>query len=429
MNLIHTSDLHLGQNFRFRERKKEHKRFLDWLCRILEAEAIDLLIVSGDIFDTGSPPNYALEMYYRFLGRASQTRCRDIVIIGGNHDSAATLNAPKQILESMNVHVVGGITDNDDDEIIVIKDSSGNPEAIVCAVPFLRDRDIRRSIPGESYEDKNKALARGIKTHYESISDAALSIMEKNGRKQIPIIATGHLFAAGGSVMEGEYLRDIHVGSLEKFNVSQFPKLFDYVALGHLHRPQKAGGLTHVRYSGSPIPLSFSEAGNPKEVVKITFSPERKTARIKPVSIPQFRVLKKISGTPEQIIKTINTLKSETDQFPPADPDTHKLKTVWVEVMVSDKTWQPDTEERIFLEAQGSNLEIFAVKKTKKANDPADDPDADLEDLDHITPEDVFLKRLEKEAPLTDELRNEMIMAFKEIVSTIHETDNGLTNP
>ncbi len=418
MNILHTSDWHLGQNFMFRERKKEHEHFLDWLLATIETRAIDLLIVAGDIFDTATPPNYALSMYYRFLSRASVTCCRKIVIIGGNHDSVACLNAPREILAAMEVHVVGGITGDLAEEIIKVRDGAGQTSAIVCAVPFLRDRDIRRSLPGESYEEKNKALALGIKAHYEAVAEKALEARDRS--RPVPIIATGHLFAAGGEVKEGEHIRDIHVGSLDKFNVAQIPAAFDYVALGHLHRAQTAGGQDHVRYSGSPIPLSFSEAGSKKQVVAITVASGNGAMEIQPLEVPEFQRLRAVKGDLDSVLGTLETLKSEG-----GDPGSD-FPFIWVEISVDSETWQPDTEERINLSVEGSNLEIFAIKRLKKqAVLCGDDPDSTAE-LAHFTPEEVFEKRLAAEGEMEPGVKEEMTLTFREITAMIDEEEQEL---
>lgn len=418
MNILHTSDWHLGQNFMFRERKKEHEHFLDWLLATIETKAIDLLIVSGDIFDTATPPNYALSMYYRFLSRASATCCRKIVITGGNHDSVACLNAPREILEAMDIHVVGGITGDLEEEIITVRDGLGQTSAIVCAVPFLRDRDIRRSLPGESYEEKNKALALGIKAHYEAVAEKALEGWDRS--RPVPIIAMGHLFAAGGEVKEGEHIRDIHVGSLDKFNVAQIPAAFDYVALGHLHRAQTAGGLDHVRYSGSPIPLSFSEAGSKKQVITITFAQGNETMEIQSLEVPEFQRLRAVKGDLESVLETLETLKSEGGN-PGGD-----FPTTWVEISVNSETWQPDTEERITLGVEGSTLEIFAIKRLKNPAILCGEEMDSTTELAHFTPEEVFERRLVAEGEMAPDVKEEMTLAFREITAMIHQENQEL---
>ena len=160
MKLLHTSDWHLGRSLYDRKRYHEFEAFLDWLIRFIGDEHVGLLLVSGDIFDSTTPSNRAQELYYHFLSRLPATGCRHAVITGGNHDSPTFLDAPKNLLGALNIHVVGAMTENPEDEIIVLKDKNGKNEAIVCAVPFLRDRDLRTVEGGESPEDKTQKLLR-----------------------------------------------------------------------------------------------------------------------------------------------------------------------------------------------------------------------------------------------------------------------------
>ena len=155
MKILHTSDWHLGRSLYGRKRYDEFSAFLDWLTQTIENEGIDALLVAGDVFDTSTPSNRAQELYYRFLCRVSTSCCRHVVVIAGNHDSPSFLNAPKELLRALNVYVVGSMTDPLEDEVIVLhKDEQ--PEAIVCAVPYLRDKDIRTVEPGETIDDKKR---------------------------------------------------------------------------------------------------------------------------------------------------------------------------------------------------------------------------------------------------------------------------------
>ena len=158
MKILHTSDWHLGRSLYDKKRYDEFEAFLDWLTNFMTLNKIDLLLVAGDIFDTTTPGNKAQELYYRFLGKIPLTGCRHVVITGGNHDSPTFLDAPKSILGSLDIHVVGSITDSPEDEIFVLKDKQGLTEAIVCAVPFLRDRDVRTAEADETPGDKTQKL-------------------------------------------------------------------------------------------------------------------------------------------------------------------------------------------------------------------------------------------------------------------------------
>src|SRR5690606_26452846 len=266
MRVLHTSDWHLGQRLVNLDRTEEHQHFLDWLLQTIEQEKVEVLLMSGDVFDTGAPSNTALRQYYNFLTRVCATCCRHIVITGGNHDSISTLNAPKELLDCFNIKVIGGASDNPLDELIILNNpDTEQTELIVCAVPFLRDRDLRLSVPGESTEEREKRLKQGIASHYAGFVEHILPYKAQ----QIPVVAMGHLFAAGGSTTESE--KEIHVGNLAQIGADQFPKEFDYVALGHLHRPQLVNKTHHIRYSGSPIPLSFSEVTDNKIILILDF--------------------------------------------------------------------------------------------------------------------------------------------------------------
>src|SRR3989339_1508050 len=220
MKFLHTSDWHLGRSLYGKKRYDEFSAFLDWLAGFIGAQRIDVLLVAGDVFDTGTPSNRAQELYYGFLCRVSASCCRHVVIIAGNHDSPSFLNAPKEILKALQVHVVGAVTEDPEDEILVLKGPSGNPEAVVCAVPYLRDRDIRVAEAGESLEDKNMRLIQGIKTHYAEI--AGLAEEKRKPFGDIPVVALGHLFAAGGKTLEGDGVRELYVGSLARVGKEVF---------------------------------------------------------------------------------------------------------------------------------------------------------------------------------------------------------------
>ncbi len=416
MKILHTSDWHLGQNFMFKDRRDEHERFLEWLLGLIIRESADLLIVAGDIFDTLSPPNYALKMYYSFLGRVSAATACEVIIVGGNHDSVSTLNAPKTILEALKVHVIGGTSEDVSDEIIVVSDVSGKTVGLVCAVPFLRDRDIRKSLPGESYREKSAALIDGIKNHYAAVKDAAVIKRSHLNDKHIPIIATGHLFTEGGKVGEDENIREIYVGSLGRVSASLFPKEFDYVALGHLHRPQKVDGCCHIRYSGAPIPLSFSEAGNEKQVLCAVFGEGGAPPVITAVKIPEFQILRKARGSLDEVIKKMKAFRHDTPEG-----------SVWVEISVIEETWQPDIERTIKELAEELLLDILAIKNLRGDRDRRLKKVHRSDTLADYTPEDVFDKRLETENGIEEDLKEELAHAFNEIRNTVsQEVEEGL---
>lgn len=274
LTILHTSDWHLGRRLYGRLRYEEFEAFLEWLQDTISAQQVDVLIVAGDIFDTMTPSNRAQALYYEFLGKVSTLCCQHIVIVAGNHDSPTFLDAPSQVLKFLNVHVIGTACENLHDEVLVLEDNNASPHCIIAAVPYLRDRDVRGSQAGESTDSKDANVIAGIRTHYDEVASIAKAHQQELieiHKRHIPIIATGHLFAAGSKTTEDDGVRDLYVGNLGKISAEMFDDCFDYVALGHLHVPQRIGGQEHIRYSGSPIAMGFGEARQQKQVLLIQF--------------------------------------------------------------------------------------------------------------------------------------------------------------
>ena len=209
------------------------------------------------------PPNEAAGLYYSFLAGLGSAGCRQAVITGGNHDSPSRLNAPAEVLKGIGVRVIGCMPEKVEEEVIPLKDRNGRTAALVCAVPYLRDRDVRVCREGDDPEDRESAIAKGVAAHYAAVRETARKMDPK-----LPLIAMGHLFAGGAAARDGE--SPILVGTLGKIPTENFTGGFAYVALGHIHSPQKlkvAGKvMENVRYCGSPLPMSFDETAG-KEVV------------------------------------------------------------------------------------------------------------------------------------------------------------------
>ncbi len=307
MNILHTSDWHLGSSLYGRKRYDESKNFLDWLSQIIKNEKIDILLVSGDIFDTTTPSNKAQSLYYNFLIQIANSKCKYIVVTAGNHDSPSFLTAPKALLGALNVFVVGAVPNDLNDEVFVLSNDNKNEHIIICAIPYLSDRDIRKCEDNESLDDKKKKSENGIKQHYLDVC-AIAEQKQKELNSETPIIAMGHLFTSKGKTCEdGE--RDIFVGTLGNINKSTFPNSIDYLALGHLHIPQLVDKMDNMRYSGSPIPMSFGEAKQQKKVIAITF--EKRVPVVNEINVPCFQKIRQIRGNMDDIISKIEKYKKE----------------------------------------------------------------------------------------------------------------------
>jgi len=406
MKILHTSDWHIGRSLYGRKRYNEFSAFLDWLAEFIQTESIDALLVAGDIFDTSTPGNRAQELYYRFLCNVSASCCRHIVIIAGNHDSPSFLNAPKELLRAMNVHVVGSVTKNPEDEVITLMGHSNIPEAIICAVPYLRDRDIRIAEAGESIEEKQVRLINGVQEHYADVCRIAEEKQREYG--DLPIIGMGHLFTAGGKTVEGDAVRELYVGSLAHVGKDIFPACMDYVALGHLHVPQKVGEAGHIRYSGSPIPMGYGEAAHEKKVILIEF--HSKTPKITERPVPCFQELKKISGDMSEITEKINELKS-------------LASNAWLEIEYTGTQIAGNLLELVDEAIAETGMEVRRIKN-KRVIERITSRVCEDETLDDLDVNDVFIRCMDS-FKVTDTERPALIQSHKEIIVSLHEEDTN----
>jgi len=405
MKILHTSDWHLGRTLYGRKRYEEFAAFLDWLADIILQEQVDAVLVAGDVFDTSTPSNRAQELYYRFLCRVAASPCRHVVVVAGNHDSPSFLNAPRELLRALNVHVVGAATESPDDEILVLRSRDGAPELVVCAVPYLRDRDIRAVEAGESIEDKERKLVEGIRRHYAEVAAAAEQRRAELGA-DIPIVATGHLFAAGGQTVDGDGVRELYVGSLAHVSAGIFPGNLDYLALGHLHVPQQVNGSEVVRYSGAPLPMGFGEARQLKSVCLVEFSGT--TAAVQPVEVPVFQQLERVKGDWDVLIGRILEL-SATDS------------RAWLELVYEGEEVIGDLRERLDAAIAGTGMEILRVKNNRIIERVLGRIH-DGETLDDLDVDEVFARCLDAH-DVPEEQRPELFLAYRETVSSLHEDD------
>jgi len=405
MRILHTSDWHIGRALYGRKRYEEYEAFLEWLAGLLEKENIDVLLVAGDVFDNGTPSNRAQELYYRFLARAASPAHRHIIVIAGNHDSPTLLNAPRGLLKFLNVHVVGSASPAD--EVITLTGPDGEPRLIVCAVPYLRDRDIRIAEAGESMEDKDRKIIEGIRAHYRAVCEKAKEEREASGRS-IPIAAMGHLFTSGGRTTEGDGVRELYIGSLAQVRADVFPDYIDYLALGHLHIPQKVGGSDFIRYAGSPLPIGFGEAGQEKSVVLVEFTGGGRTATTIPV--PRFQELRTLRGDWEAIARGIDEMRFAGG-------------STWLEIVFEGDEIAGSLRERLDDAIEGTAMEILRVKNNRVLERTLSGLDT-AETLDDLDVTDVFTRCLEMhQVPEVE--RPSLLAAYQEVLVSLSEADPG----
>lgn len=405
MRVLHTSDWHIGRILYGRKRYEEFDAFLTWLAETIQLNEINVLLVAGDVFDTSAPSNRAQELYYRFLCRIAVSPCRHVVVVAGNHDSPSFLNAPKELLKALDVHVIGSATETLEDEVLLLRNEQDDPELIVCAVPYLRDRDIRVAEAGESVEDKESKLIDGIRSHYSAIAAIAEQKRIESG-SDLPIVAIGHLFAAGGQTVDGDGVRELYVGSLAHVTTKIFPECFTYLALGHLHVPQKVSGSEVIRYSGSPLPMGFGEAKQQKSVCQVEF--HSTSASVKLIDVPIFQKLERVKGDWESISKRLLELSAADSQ-------------AWLEVIYEGDEVIADLRERLDAAISGTHMEILRVKNNRII-DRVLGQIHEEETLDDLNTNDVFERCLDMhEVP--EAQRPELIRAYQETVASLFEDD------
>jgi exonuclease SbcD len=410
MRIIHTSDWHLGQFFINKSRSLEHQKFISWLLdKVLELE-VDAVIVAGDIFDTGSPPSYARELYNQVVIGMSQLG-RQLIVLAGNHDSVSTLNESKNILAQLHTKVIAAPGDSLADQVIELNNKKGGVGAILCAIPYLRPKDVMKSFSGESGDQKKQALGQAIGEHYQTLFAMAEKQRDVIG-KPVPIIATGHLTAMG--VTASESVRDIYIGSLEAFPASAFPPA-DYIALGHIHRPQIVAKSNHIRYCGSPIPLSFDELGSQKQVLIVDFD-EGVLTSVEPLYIPSFQPMKVIKGDLASIEQQLTSLTNLDDQ----------VLATWLSIEVETQNYLNDLQQRIHVLTEGMNVEILQLRRAKKQQQKRIEGD-NKEVLAELSPVDVFERRLALEEFITAEDQERLKRLRQQFEKTVAEVEQELT--
>ncbi len=290
MKIIHTADWHIGQRLHERSRLDEHKHFLDWLLETIQKREVDLLLVSGDIFDTFLPSAAATNHYYQFLYRLSNETETSAVIIAGNHDSAEHLEAPREFLKMGRIHVIGVATKP---AKCVFSFPSANPRVVVAAVPYIRSESDLRHLSYETEAERSERYREWLKAFYAD----CVACMPA----ELPKILMGHLFVQGGHVGDSE--RNIQIGGATAIRASDFPEGVNYVALGHLHRPQTIKDAAYpIRYSGSPIPLRFNETGYSKKIHLLEFSDDGLLVRDEDIKVRVFKELCTVEGDEDSIL-------------------------------------------------------------------------------------------------------------------------------
>ena len=432
MRLLHTSDWHLGQTLHNYDRTYEHQCFLDWLVDTLADEAIDVLLIAGDIFDNANPSSQAHRQLYRFLQRArSRVPHLQVVVIAGNHDSPGRLEAPTPLLEAYGTVVVGNVLRRSDGEVdlerllVPLTDRDGEIRAWCLAVPFLRPGDvprIAREARQEAQESDggDQAPPRGPYLYDPYLHGTTLLYQqahalarERAGAGQA-IVAMGHCHMVDGQSSHDSERR-IVIGGSEALPTSMFGADIAYAALGHLHLAQRVGGREHVRYCGSPLPLSFSEVGYQHQVLRIDLDGAAAGA-VTPIFVPRAVELLRVPATPaplEQVLEALEALELDPDLPPQAWP--------FLEVRVLLDGPEPGLRGRIEAALSAKPVRLAKIEPTRKLVAVSESADAlSLEQLARLQPDDIF-RRLWQQR-FGDEAPPDQIDAFAELFHAVGES-------
>lgn len=409
LRILHTADWHLGHSLHDVPRRHEHARFLSWLLERLGEEQVDALLIAGDVFDSANPSAEAQQMLYDFLARACR-QCPelDIIIIGGNHDSAARLDAPDSLLRALGIRVVGGLPRTggrviDVDRILIpLHDRSREVAALVAAVPFLRAFDL----PPVDADDR---LIAGVRRVYEEVLGAAAA----RRREGQALVAMGHCYMTGAAVSALSE-RKILGGNQHALPIDIFSDDVAYVALGHLHLAQAVGGREGVRYSGSPIPLSLAEASYCHQVCLVDLDgPALAGVRSLPVprAVPILRIPEEGALPLEQLLPRLLALD-------PLAPDAQQEARPYLEVEVAVSRPEPMLRRSIedALAGKAPRLMRLGVRASEGTGLALADA-RPTDSLQSLRPEEVFVLRYQRR--FGGEPREELIAAFHELLDRV----------
>jgi exonuclease SbcD len=389
MRLLHTSDWHLGQTLHNFDRTYEHQCFLDWLLDTIVAEEVDALLIAGDVFDNANPSATAQRQLYRFLQQARVCAPQlDIVVIAGNHDSPGRLEAPGPLLEAHGTRVVGHVVreaaGNIDVErfLVPLTGKDGAVRAWCVAIPFLRPGDVPRVAPPSADGAPNDAFdayLAGIRSLYQQ----AYELARARATDGQAIVAMGHCHMVGGDASPDSERR-IVIGGTEALPAAMFGPDVAYAALGHLHLAQRVGQQDHLRYSGSPLPLSFAEVGYRHQVLRIDLDGSR-AAAIEPIHVPRAVELLRVPERPAPVKQAIAELVG-LDL-----PDLPRDAWPYLEVRVLLDAPEPGLRAQVEAALEGKPVRLAKIEPTRRVVTTAGaEPALSLDQLAQLQPDDIF---------------------------------------
>ena len=401
MRLLHTSDWHLGQHFYEHQRDSEHQQFFDWLIKQLKEQAIDVLVISGDIYHTATPSANAEHQLYQFVKAAKQAcPALHIVIIAGNHDSPRRITAASPLLAQFDTHMIGRF-DSANPSACVVELQVKDEQCVVLALPFLRASDI----------------TEGGKAYPQAVGDAYSLLLENAPlTENTSLVVMGHLHARGASVSEDSE-RAIIIGGEDAVGADVFPSDADYVALGHLHKAQQVNKQAHIRYSGTPFPMSFSERNYKHQVVIVEFN-NGELQSVNPLYIPRFR---EVVLFPEHELLDISVLCQQLKQF-----DFDAIPGAYLRLRISSTETSQDFREQIDKVLDGKPVRFCGIERVRQNNSQKSEIEfADLSQVGRLDVQNLLTVAFDNHPDLSQEqLTDELKTMFAQVVHDVEVEHN-----
>lgn len=405
LRIFHSADWHIGKGLGNIDRTDDFRVFFKDLLAMIAERQPDVLLISGDVFDTSMPANSAQRLYYDFMRSLEGTSVCATIVTAGNHDSQRFLEAPRALLETLRCYVAG---DTVESQTFVLRDDDGAPYLAVAAVPYLREGDVRRGTMDDTDADRAQRFEAGVRAHYDAVHSL---LMDELKGARVPLVAMGHLFVTGSKMKPNsdpvESDGSVYVGTLRNVTADAFGDTWDYVALGHIHHGQEVKAKVPMRYSGSPVALSYSHMTYHHHIVEVTFDGTG-AMRVEELPVKQPRHFVQVKGT-------LDELKAGIDQA----GATYVMP--FVEATLTSDECLPDLSNELTTYGETHGVIVTAVRNEALAARYAQ-INEEAPDLSDLTPDAVF------KAYLRENFDEEVAQArfdlfadlFHEIVNDVH---------